>query len=317
MTDALETELDRLFRLPPAELVEARNALADTLRRAGDKAGAARIKALKRAVPVAWAINQVHFTQPLLLERARVQTNSLRELQAQRGVDARQLARAVEQQRASAQAVVDAALRAGRGAGLSDAVLQPRKLLTTLQAWLAGKGDEAPGRMTQELEASGFDAFAGMTLSPAPAVAPISTQPVMEAVGATSATSVVSADASEASARAAQKAAERAAIEAAERAAIERATQLLAEREQLAAAARERVELRAAEQGRARQAREHAQASVRDAERRVVELRSALEQREHELERFAAALEEAQAAQVQADEEAATARAELAARSKK
>ena len=178
--DPLETELDRLFQLPPGELVAARNALAETLRRAGDKASAARVKAIKRATPIAWALNQVHFAHPALLEQAREHTNELRALQTQRGVDTRQLAHAVEQQRGAAQAVIDAALRAGRGAGLSDAVLQPRKLLTTIQAWLAGKSDEAPGRMTVELEASGFDAFAGVALTAAPAVPRTDRAPALE-----------------------------------------------------------------------------------------------------------------------------------------
>lgn len=172
MVDPLEAELDRLFQLPLAELVEARNALADRLRRAGDKAGAARVKAIKRPVPVAWALNQAHFTQPALLERARERTMELRQLQTQPGVEARRLAGVVEAQRVAAQAVVEAALLAGRSAGLSETALQQRKLFTTVQAWLAGQGDEPPGRMTRELEAGGFDALAGMAL-PMPSSSPV------------------------------------------------------------------------------------------------------------------------------------------------
>ena len=291
MTDALDAELDRLFQLPPAEMVAARNALADALRRAGDKAAAARVKALKRATPVAWAVNQVHFAHPELLERARADTHELRELQTQRGVDVRQLAAAVEQQRRAAQAVVDAALRAGRGAGLSEAVLQQRKLLTTVQAWLAGKGDEAPGRMTQELEASGFDAFAGMTLSAAPALA---------------STSLASAPP-----------ADDAAIESAQRVALERAAQLLGERDQLAATARERVRMLADEHAAAQQARDRAQVSVRETERTLAAMHVELEQREHQLQRCGFALKEAEAQQARADADAEAARTELAARSEK
>ena len=287
MTDPIEAELDRLFQLPPAEMVAARNALADALRRAGDKAAAARVKALKRATPVAWAVNQVHFAHPDLLERARTDTNELRELQAQRGVDARRLAAAVEQQRRAAQAVVDAALRAGRGAGLSDAVLQQRKLLTTVQAWLAGKGDEVPGRMTQELEASGFDAFAGMTLTVAP---------VLASTPATSAPPV-----------------EQAAPESAQRVRLERATRQFAEREQLAATARERVRMLAAEHAAAQQARDRAQVSVRETERTLAALRVELEQRARQLERCDSALNEAHAQQALADADAEAARTELAA----
>jgi hypothetical protein len=290
--DPLDSELDRLFQLPPAELIPARNALADQLKRAGDKAGAARVKAIKRASPVAWALNQVHFEHPELLEDARERANELRELQAQRGVDARRLGAAVEQHRTAMQAVVEAALRAGRNAGLSETALQSRKLLTTVQAWLAGKGEEAPGRMTQEIEASGFDAFAGMTLSQAPALA-----------------AAVAASASKPSEVAASDA--QAAKRAVDREAIDRAAKLLAEREQAAVMARERARARSIEQATARQVRDSALANVREAERRAAELRTVLDQRELALQQCAAAVEQAQREQARADEALAAARSEL------
>jgi len=291
MVDSLEAELDRLFALPPAELVEARNALADQLRRAGDKAGAARIKTIKRAVPVAWALNQVHFTEPQLLERARQLTDELRALHGQPGVDTRRLAGAVEGQRAAMQAIVEAAMQAGRSAGLSETALQQRKVFTTLQAWLAGKGEEAPGRMTQELEASGFDAFAGMTVlaavpSPATAVAPSAAPPAKRAAA------VVTEDG----------------------AAIEAARRRAAELEQRAAAALEDVQKRAAEHASAEQARAQAEVSVREAERQLAELRSMLDQRARELERRAAALDEARGKHEQAEAAASAARSEAQAR---
>jgi hypothetical protein len=294
MADPLDAELDRLFRLPPGELVEARNALADELKRAGDKAGAARIKAIKRAVPVAWAINQVRFEQPALLERARVVTDELRELHATPGASAKRLGEAAVQQRVAMQAVVDAALRAGRNAGMSENVLQPRKVFTTVQAWLTGKGDEAPGRMTQELEASGFDAFAGMTLpviapiaSPAPVTAPVAppvtTEPMIEAV---------------------------------DRAALEQAERRVAQLESLATAAQDQIHKRESEHAAAQLSLDQARTSVREAERQLIELRAMLEERARELDRRAAALNDARSQHERADAAAAAARSELAARIK-
>lgn len=301
MTDPIEARIDALFQLPPAELVAARNALADELKRAGDKAGAARVKALKRAAPVAWALNQVHFGEPELLARAREVADELRGLQAQRGVDPRALAEALERQRVSMDAVVSAALSAWRHAGLSDAGPAQRKLFTTLQAWLAGKGEEPPGRMTQELEASGFDAFAGMTLAPAPAPAP--------AAGTGAAAAAVPAR----SAAVPQNDTMPAVVPEPDRAAIarERARARVAECEQLASAARDRVHLRTSEQAAARRTHDEAEASVRDAERRLAEQRALLVQREQALQRSTAALEEARRAQAGADEAVATAQAEL------
>jgi hypothetical protein len=278
-------------------MVEARNALADQLRRAGDKAGAARVKAIKRAVPVAWAVNQVHFTQPLLLERARKVTRDLRELHSGAGIEARRISAAVEQQRVAMQAVVDAALRAGRGAGMSDTALQPRKVFTTVQAWLAGKGEDAPGRMTQELEASGFEAFAGMTLQ-----APLPTPAAPVAITATTpevATSLPSAS------------------ETPDRAELELAKRVAVEREQLAALALELMNRRVGEQASARQAHDQAQTSVREAERQLTELRAMLEQRARELERRTATLDEARIHHAQAEAAAAAAHSELAKRVKR
>lgn len=166
MIEALETELDRLFQLPPAALVEARNELADRLRKAGDKAAAARVKSLKRPTPAAWALNQVHFAQPGLLEQARATSEALRGLHARDGVDRLQLSAAVEAQRIAVRAVVEAAMQRCHAAGLTGGAALSRKLLLTLQASLAGASSELPGRMTQDVEPSGFDAIADVGASP-------------------------------------------------------------------------------------------------------------------------------------------------------
>jgi hypothetical protein len=303
VADPLEGELDRLFQLPPGELVEARNALADRLRKAGDKAGAAQAKAIKRAAPVAWALNQLWFTQPALLERARAQADELRGLQAQRGGDPRRLAAALEQQRNATQAVIDAALRAWRSAGLSESGLSERKLFTTVQAWLSGKGEERPGRMTVEIEASGFDAFAGVTLT-AP---PVSAQAGIGSSASTDAPAAIGAG-GVAAARPEQPA-----KRGPDPVALERASKRLAEREQLAATARQRARSARDEQAAARQAREDAQVAVREAERRAAELRTVLEKHELALQRCSAELEAAQREQASADEAVAAARDELTA----
>src|SRR5262245_49595832 len=152
-------------------MVGARNALADRLRKDGDKAGAGRIKALKRPTPAAWALNQVHFHDAALLARARSASARLRELHVQGGADPQQVPAAIEAQRKAMNAVLQAAAARCRAAGMAaDAALE-RKLYTSLQAWLAGAGDEAPGRMTHDIEASGFEAVAALGLPAAPPAA--------------------------------------------------------------------------------------------------------------------------------------------------
>src|SRR5690349_11133493 len=99
VTDPLAEELDALFQAAPSALVEARNAVADRLRKAGDKGAAARVKAIKRPAPAAWALNQVHFHEPELLAAAEIATAEVRALHAKDAVDPRALMAAHEGQR--------------------------------------------------------------------------------------------------------------------------------------------------------------------------------------------------------------------------
>ena len=165
--DALDAELDALFRQQPTAHVDARNALADKLRKAGDRASADRVKKIKRPSPPAWAINQLHFHKPELLEAARRATGALLSLHARDGVGPSELSAAVAAQRRAIQAALDAAVRGGAEAGLAISSVDQRKIETTLKAWLAGAGDEAPGRMTHELEASGFAAVTAVGITSA------------------------------------------------------------------------------------------------------------------------------------------------------
>jgi hypothetical protein len=176
--DPLVTELDALFQQLPAAHVEARNALADRLRKAGDRAGAERVKKLKRPSPAAWAINQLHFQAAHLLDAAKRATTALLSLHARDGVGPGELSSAVTAQRRALQAALDAAVRAGSQAGLAIGSVEQRKIETTLQAWLAGAGEEKPGRMTHELGASGFAAVTavGLPSSRPPSAAKTSAQ---------------------------------------------------------------------------------------------------------------------------------------------
>lgn len=165
--------LDELFRQPPAAHVEARDALAAKLRKAGDRASAELVKKLKRPSPPAWAINQLYFQKPELLDAAQRATAALASLHARDGVGPTELSAAVTTQRRAIQAAIDAAVRHAAEAGLPISSIDQRKIETTLKAWLSGAGDEPPGRMTHELEASGFAAVTavGLTSSRPPSAA--------------------------------------------------------------------------------------------------------------------------------------------------
>src|SRR5437868_5498288 len=51
--------IDAVLAAPPREFVAARDRLVAALKQAGDKQGAARVRALHRPSPSVWAINQL------------------------------------------------------------------------------------------------------------------------------------------------------------------------------------------------------------------------------------------------------------------
>jgi hypothetical protein len=319
MTDAvaseLEAELDRLFQLPPADLVPARNALADKLRKAGDRATAERVKSIKRPTPGAWAINQVWFREPALLERARTHAETLRELHASDGVDGRQLSAAVDAQRGATQAIVDAAVRYCDAAGLAGGPPQQRKIFTSVQGWLSGTADEVPGRMTHDVESSGFDAVGSVGLV-LPFVRPPTTTGA--ALGASSApapaTPPVAPKHSKTAAAAAAPA--RANAPAAPKGpdprVLAHATEQLAKNEREARTAVDRARERVTERKQAELELDRARLQVKDAERALVHLRAAVAKREAEHSRATAAVSEAEEDRVRTEEAVAQARTELA-----
>jgi hypothetical protein len=265
VTDALEVELDQLFQRPLSGLVEARDALVARLRKAGDKAAAAKVKALRRPTPAAWALNQVHFARPELVAQARTASDEVRALHAQDGVDPRALSAALTAQRAALHEVVESALLHCEAAGVPSGAAHQRKLLATLQGVLSGVSEERPGRLTRDLEPAGFDAIAvvGTPGTPGPGLAVPKPGPSL--IKAT-----LSSDSEQAAARALVRERELSAHEAQKRAQQARNELTNAEREQEAAEAR-----------------------VRAAEATLASLQARLVTREEESSRLRAALDEA------------------------
>jgi hypothetical protein len=285
--DPLEAELDRLFQLPPSELVGERNVLADRLRKGGDRAAADRIKALKRPAPAAWGLNQVQFRQPLLIERARRAAIALREAHARDQTDPQQLSAALAAQRDAAHAVVEAALRYCTQAGLADGQPAQRKIFATFQAWLSGAGDEPPGRMQRELEPSGFDALpsVGSPQLQVPLALPMAAvqQPLAAAAPRRPDPRLVA-----------------------------RARAHLAEAERAAQGARERVQRSRGERREAEAALSRVEAQLRETEQKLRDLQRHMAEAQADIARNVAALDEAQRAEASAQAALAAARAQLA-----
>jgi hypothetical protein len=164
----VEAETDRLYQLPLDAFVEARNALASRLKAAGDKDGAARVKALARPNVPAWAVNQLHWTARDAFDALLASAERLQTAQAGGAAGASALREAMNARRQALGSLVHRAegLLTKAGHGTNPATL--RRVSNTLEA-LAAAGSRPegvrPGRLVQELEPPGFDAFAGMAAS--------------------------------------------------------------------------------------------------------------------------------------------------------
>jgi len=158
-----ETELDRLYGLPVDEFVAARDALAKQARAEGENAIAGRVKALRKPSVSAWVANRLARENELDVQRLLKAGHELTEAQvaavAGKEHNAFLKARADEQHAlarlaAAARAIIK---REGIGAATLERVTQ------TLRA--AAVDAEARellkrGRLTEDLQPQGFEAFA-------------------------------------------------------------------------------------------------------------------------------------------------------------
>jgi hypothetical protein len=77
----LETEIGRLYGLPPEEFIAARDQLRRRLRQEGDREGAERVRGLRRPTVAAWAVNQVARDRPELVQALQAAGDRLRQAQ--------------------------------------------------------------------------------------------------------------------------------------------------------------------------------------------------------------------------------------------
>jgi hypothetical protein len=161
----LDQEIDRLYGLPLDEFVRARDELAKRLRKQGDGAAAATVKALRKPTAGAWALNQAvrrrrEETAALLAagERLRAAHEALLA-----GGGAGSLREAMQEERSVAAVLADCAEAIASETGKSGPALKER-VRSTLHA--AAVDDEAreelaTGRFVREREAVGLGPLAG------------------------------------------------------------------------------------------------------------------------------------------------------------
>ena len=161
----LEAELDSLYAAPPADFTSARNDLAQRLKQAGQVEAAAAVKQLRKPTVPLWAVNQLARRHPeevrALLdggERLRVAQQA-----ALRG-ESEELRTATAEERKILHGLTQRGAELLRETGHS---ADPKRIADTLRAAAvdeSGRELLQLGRLSEELEASGFGGFAGMEI---------------------------------------------------------------------------------------------------------------------------------------------------------
>jgi hypothetical protein len=147
----IEPDVDRLYGLPLAEFTKERDELARRLRADGRRDEATAVAALRKPVLAAWVVNRL----------ARERRDDVRALVAAAAEIRAGKAGADERFRTTADDLVRAGreLLAAEGRAVSDAVI--RDVATTLRSAAADPGLLTDGRLTEPVEATGFEAMAG------------------------------------------------------------------------------------------------------------------------------------------------------------
>jgi len=160
----LDAQIDDLYKQPLADFTSARNALAKSL--TGDEAK--RVKALAKPTVVPWAANQVYWRARATYDRLLKSGERVRKAQiAALEGKAADVRSATDQHRRAVADAVKEAERLGAAAGVKPA---PDALMRTFEALsLAPEPPESPGRLTDALQPSGFEALAGVSVSGTPA----------------------------------------------------------------------------------------------------------------------------------------------------
>ncbi|MGK5679247.1 hypothetical protein [Actinoplanes sp. URMC 104] len=112
MPSATDDLIQRLYESPPDGFVAARTAAIADARKAGDRATAKRLAALKKPTVAAWVVNLLALRRPELIEELVELSTSLRE--AQRGLDGTALRELTNQRRQVVSALVAAAGKLAR-----------------------------------------------------------------------------------------------------------------------------------------------------------------------------------------------------------
>lgn len=161
----LDAELDDLYALSPEDFTRARNDLALRLKQAGQADASARVRRLRKPTVPLWAVNQLARRHPEEVRALLDAGDKLRAAQqaALRG-ESQELRMATAEERKLLRVLTKRGEELLHEGGHST---DPKRIAGTLRAAAvdpAGRDLLEQGRLTEELEATGFGALAGMEL---------------------------------------------------------------------------------------------------------------------------------------------------------
>jgi hypothetical protein len=153
-----DTQIDALYQLPPDEFTAARAALAKTL--SGD--AARDVRALKKPTAVPWSVNQLYWKARPAYDAAMKAGHALRTAQIAtlKGKKA-DVRAATDAHRKTIANAVHRAVQLASDAGLNPNSDQLARMFEALS--LAASPPSNPGRYTELVAPSGFDALVGVT----------------------------------------------------------------------------------------------------------------------------------------------------------
>ena len=161
-----ESEIDRLYSVPVEEFTALRKEIATSLRAEGQDEDAERIPKLKKPSVSAWLVNQLARTKELDVQRLLRSGEALE--QAQRALlagNARDF-EAARREEATAVSLLKAAAKEilpNATAATLDRVTQTLRSATSA----AARSELKAGRLVEDLEPPGFEAFSATSTSPA------------------------------------------------------------------------------------------------------------------------------------------------------
>jgi hypothetical protein len=166
--DHLEEELDELYALEPAQFVAERDRLVRELRKADQREEAEQVKSLRKPSISAWTINQLARKERRDVDLLLDAGHRLREAQQGllAGEDRKSLDEARGTQRDAIGNLRQAARRILGEAGHGSEATLDRMMGTLQAAAVSDEGREllATGRLTGDLEATGFELLAPLAV---------------------------------------------------------------------------------------------------------------------------------------------------------